>query len=180
MSFTKISVYIFSEKWLHTLKNIGYKTTRDWTSFLLCTVLVCQSYMHKNHERECPKVLWAWFSQETTTPRIIRRSKTWSCMELAIRRPKLATLKTVCYLIHMRRKPQLLSGTNVSNPQILLFWKHHWGHPAYIVKSLLVGSRVMLTCLWAVIPENSKPCYLNNSTGWLFSRLGDRCTCCTF
>lgn len=162
MIFTKISVYIFSEKLLQTLKNIGYKTTTVWNSLLLCTVLVCQFHMHKNH-KTVPKYFELDFLRKQPFLEL-RWSKTWTCNQKA----KISNSES--YLIHMRRKTQLLTGTNVPNSQILLFCNHDWGHPAYIAKSLLVGTGVMLTFLWAITPGNSKSCYLKNSTDYLFSR----------
>lgn len=87
-------------------------------------------------------------------------------------RPKLATLKTVCgFLIHMRRNPQLLLGTHVSNTQIQLFCNHpSLGAPSIHWQEFISLTQGSSSCLWAIIPENSKSCNPNKSTDYLFSR----------
>lgn len=172
-SFTSISVHMFSEKWLQTLKNIGCKTTRDWTSFLLCPVLVCQFCMHRNHEGErVPKPYELVFLRKPPFLELSYEAKHGVAWNLQSEKPKLATLKTVSgFLIHMRRKPQLLLETCVSNIQIWLFWNHpSLGSPSIHRQEFISLTQGSGSCLWAIIPGNRKLCYPNKSTDYLFSR----------
>lgn len=89
-------------------------------------------------------------------------------------RPKLATLKMVCgFLIYMRRKSQLLPGKSVSNVQIWLFCNNpSLGSPSIHRQEFVGLTQGSSSCLWAIIPGNSKWCHPNKSTDCLFSTNG--------
>lgn len=77
---------------------------------------------------------------------------------------KLATLKTVSvFLIHMKRKPQLLLGTRVSNIQIQLSCNHpSLGSPSIHRQGFISLTQGSSSYLRAIIPGKSKSCYPTN------------------